>query len=679
MKKKILLLTVFAAMLVCLFAISTSAATIYKDENGNTLFTYVDENGDYDFDSYEGSFPITDNDGNALTWYITATVTNDSGDTVHTVASLKTLGEAGNIDANGAYRFASLVTNKNTVSINFPDNSGIKSWAFGSFGGYESRKNGTPSVLYNNILFVYCPNTLTSFGGDRPFQETSVIVVDIEFEMPITSIEQNFAHEARNLESIRIPSSVTLIKGDSSNKGAPFYNCKSLSEVEFSENSSLVEIKNSCFNGCASLRSISLPDAVTTIGNYAFANCSSLKEIKLPNSLKTIKNHAFAWCNSLKVIRMGSSFKYFNNTGDNSFTYSAGNVKEIYIPKSFYATAPDVSNGYQVSYAFHGVSSDCKFFYCGTVEEFKIAKANFLTQKSATSNNGKFTNATIITYAEYIENIDSYSKGNYVICGYNMCDAFYNKEHKSVEEVNDHNCTTNDVCRCGNIINAKTADAHSETTKLIYTYGYAQNGVKKVYCSSEDCNACDSESVIFAIFTAEGYAVKEDGTALLGAYKINSSALKEYNAYLAENGKSALKFGIVMSNANSFTILDGKYTGDKGLITESTNDNYTTVKYVISGYKNTEALVNLELIIALYVVDENGMSFVQSESDAISGKTDNATCEGSEITLDKVSLASISQATLDSGEVEIGSSYEAVLKEIVALIPTEAVAVTKEN
>ena len=73
------------------------------------------------------------------------------------------------------------------------------------------------------------------------------------------------------------------------------------------------------------------------------------------------------------------------------------------------------------------------------------------------------------------------------------------------------------------------------------------------------------------------------------------------------------------------------------------------------------------------------MSFVQSESDAISGKTDNATCEGSEIKLDKVSLASISQATLDSGKVEAGSSYEAVLKEIVALIPTEAVAVTKEN
>ncbi|MBQ8163069.1 MAG: hypothetical protein IJZ93_01705 [Clostridia bacterium] len=134
-----------------------------------------------------------------------------------------------------------------------------------------------------------------------------------------------------------------------------------------------------------------------------------------------------------------------------------------------------------------------------------------------------------------------------------------------------------------------------------------------------------------------------------------------------------------MSNASNFTIVDGEYKGGKGLIVESTNDNYSTVKYTISGYKAENALVNLELVITLYVIDENGMSFIQADSSATLGNTDNATCNGSTVTLDKISLASVSQATLNSGKVEAGSSYETALKEIVALIPTEAASVNKEN
>ncbi|MBO5212921.1 MAG: leucine-rich repeat domain-containing protein [Clostridia bacterium] len=636
MKKKILLLTVFAAMLVCLFAISTSAATLYKESaDGEVLFSCTFEgNIVTEYDTAK-KFPLTDENGNALTWYLTGEKTTDiDGNIIKYVTKALTRDvfnpDTGNYNDGKAFALT-------VVSANFDNDANITKFADALFGGISAPNFST------ELLFVYIPDSVTSISYRFCQNVTSVLEIRFSENSQCSEFKGFFAWQAKSLREVDIPKLLKILPLTEGKYGQ-FDGCSRLDKVNFYEGCQLEEI-----------------------GANTFANCN-FTSLTLPNSVKIIGSKAFQGCGKLTYLNLGAGFTTFK-AGFNdwfSFTFQVGDqvpgtTLTLVIPGNTITLDRNGMSGEKLfGYLF---PSSINIQYAGTEEQYnefvKVITETKYNETSVYRDNGGLKN----------------SKVTFV----NQCDAFYNGEHKSVEEVNDHNCTTNDVCRCGNIINAKTADAHNETTELIYAYGYAQNGVKKVYCSSDDCNACDSESVILAIFTAEGYAVKEDGTALLGAYKINSSALKEYNAYLAENGKSALKFGIVMSNANSFTILDGKYTGGKGLITESTNDNYTTVKYVISGYKNTEALVNLELVIALYVVDENGMSFVQSESDAISGKTDNATCEGSEIKLDKVSLASISQATLDSGKVEAGSSYEAVLKEIVALIPTEAVAVTKEN
>ena len=129
-----------------------------------------------------------------MTWYITSTSTVD-GNTVHTVASLKTLGEAGNINESGVYSFTSPVTNKNTVSVNYPDNKGITS--IPAFGAYGTRSK-------NNILFAYCPNTLTEFP-ESLFQETPVLVAEIDDETPVTYVPHKLFHEARSVKTINIP------------------------------------------------------------------------------------------------------------------------------------------------------------------------------------------------------------------------------------------------------------------------------------------------------------------------------------------------------------------------------------------------------------------------------------------------------------------------------------------
>ncbi len=573
MKKKILLTILLVSLLACIFVISASAVTYtYNDESGKFLFSYdytvttatKENNGSNGFPSNLSAwvasnkkgdgFAKEDKDGNALTWYIVDTKADDLGNMTYTVKSLKTMGEAGNINGDGAYSFISPVTNKNTVSVNFPNDAGIKTWTFSSFGGYGSYSK-------NNVLFVYCPNTLTAFSNN-PFQETPVMVVEIDDETPITSIPQNFAHEARNLEKINIPASVTLIYGDSSKNGTPFYNNRSLKSVTFASNENLTQIKNACFNSCTSLTSISLPESVKKIGNYCFASCSSLKEVSLPNSLETIANHAFAWCSSLEVIRMGNSFQYFNNTGDNSFTYTAGKVKEIYIPKSFYATAPDASLKYKVSYAFHGVSSDCKFFYCGTVEEFAIAKANFLSQVSATSNNGKFTNASVITYKEYLANKENYAKGNYVICDYNACEAFYEGEHSFKEPT------------CGFLGEE-------------YVSSYVKTGV---------CKNCEDEVVTVltgALFTNKGYSRELGGTYFDYGFVANREEIAKYEALTG----NTVSYGIIAAKktaSESGALIDENGVAIEGAILmsfDTTSYNLYNVKVTGISSENAETQI----------------------------------------------------------------------------------------
>ena len=51
------------------------------------------------------------------------------------------------------------------------------------------------------------------------------------------------------------------------------------------------------FADCKSLRSIVIPDGVTSIGDGAFCGCNSLSEIVIPSSVTSIGKKAFVCCN----------------------------------------------------------------------------------------------------------------------------------------------------------------------------------------------------------------------------------------------------------------------------------------------------------------------------------------------------------------------------------------------
>lgn len=68
------------------------------------------------------------------------------------------------------------------------------------------------------------------------------------------------------------------------------------------------------FQNCSSLKSISLPNSILTIGTCAFANCSAMTSITLPKSITSIGASAFGGCTSLILDGLNlPNLKYIAN------------------------------------------------------------------------------------------------------------------------------------------------------------------------------------------------------------------------------------------------------------------------------------------------------------------------------------------------------------------------------
>lgn len=121
--------------------------------------------------------------------------------------------------------------------------------------------------------------------------------------IPIDSKLQKIgrAFSESNLKSIYIPSLVEEIGGlgNASNCGLGdgcFVYCKNLASVIFAKDSQLKTIGSNSFKGCSQLKSIEIPNSVTSLGNSCFLGCSALTNIHIPNSLQQLGDFCFYSC-----------------------------------------------------------------------------------------------------------------------------------------------------------------------------------------------------------------------------------------------------------------------------------------------------------------------------------------------------------------------------------------------
>ena len=91
-----------------------------------------------------------------------------------------------------------------------------------------------------------------------------------------------------------------------------------------------VAICDGAFRWRDSMREITLPPSVTSIGDEAFCECENLQEIIIPPNVTSIGNNAFSSCRNLQEITIPSSV---TNIGRDVFS-SCWNLQEINVTES---------------------------------------------------------------------------------------------------------------------------------------------------------------------------------------------------------------------------------------------------------------------------------------------------------------------------------------------------------
>ncbi len=121
-----------------------------------------------------------------------------------------------------------------------------------------------------------------------------------------------------SLKSIVIPEGVTSIRSSA------FEGCSGLESVTIG--SGVTSIGYGAFVGCSGLTSISIPEGVTSIGSSAFELCRGLTSITIPESVTLIGDHAFSNCTGLTSITIPESV-----TSIRSATfYNCSKLKSVY-------------------------------------------------------------------------------------------------------------------------------------------------------------------------------------------------------------------------------------------------------------------------------------------------------------------------------------------------------------
>jgi len=118
----------------------------------------------------------------------------------------------------------------------------------------------------------------------------------------------------------------TGINGTYTSSSNITYPANELPQYAFCRN----DITNSDLYDITKLKSIILPDSITTIGKYAFGSCYTLINVVIGEAVTSIEENAFVDCKSLLTITIPISVK---SIGDNAFSQCV-KIQSITIPDS---------------------------------------------------------------------------------------------------------------------------------------------------------------------------------------------------------------------------------------------------------------------------------------------------------------------------------------------------------
>ncbi len=211
--------------------------------------------------------------------------------------------------------------------------------------------NGQQVVEIGNNTFLYCydvtkvtiPEGVKAIGG-LAFSNTAISSIDLPNSLE--SIDSSAFASCSELRSVVIPENVTYM-----GHGA-FYGCYSISSItmpacllngnalkDFFQHLDGVSylkltgeyptIGDGAIHECFGLRTVVLPEGLTSIGEGAFYRCTHLTELNIPETVTSIGKEAFSNCVSLKKINIPEGVTAI---GDNTF-YNCKALESITLPE----------------------------------------------------------------------------------------------------------------------------------------------------------------------------------------------------------------------------------------------------------------------------------------------------------------------------------------------------------
>ena len=165
----------------------------------------------------------------------------------------------------------------------------------------------------NSITEVSIPQTVTSCGK-AAFQSCDHLE---KFIGPLASTDGSYFVINNKLAAVATNSTITnlTISGSITSIGSyAAAGCKNITSVVLP--ASVTVIEEGAFSGSESLKSVTFAEGLKTIGSEAFSSCEQLSEVVIPDSVITIDRRAFYSCDALIKITIGSGVQAI---GDRAF------------------------------------------------------------------------------------------------------------------------------------------------------------------------------------------------------------------------------------------------------------------------------------------------------------------------------------------------------------------------
>ena len=209
--------------------------------------------------------------------------------------------------------------------------------------GYGDINNKKDLVLPETVEYNGVTYTVTSIGKGafaRKNGLNSIVIPNTVVLIAESAFASNWG-----LASIEIPASVVEIGTRA------FEWAGNIAEVKFAANSQLKILGTSAFSHAKGLKSIELPEGLTTIKNCAFADCNVLESVTIPASVTTIMEHMFdnpsnltGGCPMLKTVKYAGTKEQWDkiNLAENNdiLTSTLEVLCNITFDVNGYGTAP---------------------------------------------------------------------------------------------------------------------------------------------------------------------------------------------------------------------------------------------------------------------------------------------------------------------------------------------------